>query len=144
IIALKTTYNGLPELKSVYEYNVIWDNEVDYGFGSAYRLLTPTSFDSIQIDRYDYVIFIGTLQQSGNYWNVIVDGATRIGSISFPYQDLTPFIDQKVVVEGWFCGISGSQYMNIVLKKIYGASGDGGTEDIIPGDDIVELPEIPE
>ena len=87
---------------------------------------------------------MGTLQQSGNYWNVIVDGATRIGSISFPYQDLTPFIGQKVVVEGWFCGISGSQYMNIVLKKIYGASDDGGTEDIIPGDDIVELPEIPE
>ncbi len=144
IIALKTTYNGLPELKDVYEYNVIWDNEVDYGFGSGYDLTSPTSFDTIQIDRYDYVIFMGTLQQSGNYWNVIVDGATRIGSISFPYQDLTPFIGQKVVVEGWFCGISGSQYMNIVLKKIYGASDDGGTEDIIPGDDIVELPEIPE
>ena len=82
-----------------------------------------------------------------SYWNVVVDGATRIGSISYPLQDLTPYVGQKVMVLGWFCGLStsgGNTYMNVMLRKILTPSEDGGTEDIIPGDDIVELPEIPQ
>ena len=34
--------------------------------------------------------------------------------------------------------------MNVMLRKILTPSEDGGTEDIIPGDDIVELPENPQ
>lgn len=147
IVALKVTYSGLPELKEVYAYEVLSAEEKDYGYGTGYDLRDPAFFDTVQIDRYDHVRFVGTLQQNGNYWNVVVDGATRIGSISYPLQDLTPYVGQKVMVLGWFCGLStsgGNTYMNVMLRKILTPSEDGGTEDIIPGDDIVELPEIPQ
>ena len=97
-------------------------------------------FDSFYWDRYDYVKFIGTLEYTGTYWNVNVDGATaHVGSIMSPDQDLTAFIGKKVLVGGWFCGFSGSngKFLNIVLREISEPSTDGSTEDVTPGDDLL-------
>ena len=85
------------------------------------------------------VSVIGTLEHTGIYWNVNVEGATaHVGSIMFPDQDLTAFVGKKVLVGGWFCGFSGSngKYLNIVLREISEESTDGSTEDITPGDDL--------
>lgn len=146
IIAEKTTYRNLPELKNISSVSILKDVEYDYGYARYYNLINPEYFANIYIDRYDYVKMAGTLDNTNGYWNLLVDGVdTRIGSIEYPIQDLTEFVGKKVVAEGWFIGFSGTnnKYLNIVLKKIYEPSGDGSTEDVTPGDDIVTLPEIP-
>lgn len=144
IVAEKTTYNGIPELQYVQSCTIIDATEADYGYGSYYNLSNnPTLFDNIQIDRSDYVVFIGTLEQNGNYWNVKVDGATRVGSINYPLEDLTPYVGKRIYVGGWYCGISGNgKYFNVMMREIIPENTAGDLEDIVPGGDIVELPEI--
>ncbi len=139
VLAYKKTYNGLPELYDVQSIEVVDSSEIDYGYSRWYDLTTADAFANIYINAYDYVKYIGTLEQSGTYWNVKVDGVdSRVGSISYPVQDLTPYIGKKVLVEGWFTGYTGGgKYVTTVLKHISETKGDGSTEDVVPGDDIV-------
>ena len=139
VLCEKTTYNSLPELKNILGITVIDAGERNFMYNQYFDLTSSADFDSFYWDRYDYVKFAGTLENSGVYWNVNVDGATvHVGSIMFPDQDLTAFVGKKVLVGGWFCGFSGSngKYLNIVLREISDESTDGSTEDITPGDDL--------
>lgn len=139
VLCEKVTYNSLPELTNISSITVIDASERNYMYGRHYNLTNAADFDSFYWDLYDYVKFDGTLEHSGIYWNVNVDGATvHVGSIMFPDQDLTAFVGKKVLVGGWFCGFSGSngKYLNIVLREISEASTDGSTEDVTPGDDL--------
>lgn len=137
VLCEKIMYNGLPELTNISKITVIDAGERNYMYGQYIDLTSSADFDSFYWDRYDYVKFIGTLEYTGSYWNVNVDGATaHVGSIMFPDQDLTAFIGKKVLVGGWFCGFSGNKYLNIVLREISESSTDGSTEDVTPGDDL--------
>lgn len=137
VLCEKVTYNNLPELTNISKITVIDAGERNYMYGQYIDLTSSADFDSFYWDRYDYVKFIGTLEYTGSYWNVNVDGATaHVGSIMFPDQDLTAFIGKKVLVGGWFCGFSGNKYLNIVLREISESSTDGSTEDVTPGDDL--------
>ena len=137
VLCEKVTYNNLPELTNISSITVIDAGERNYMYGQYIDLTSSADFDSFYWDRYDYVKFIGTLEYTGSYWNVNVDGATaHVGSIMFPDQDLTAFIGKKVLVGGWFCGFSGNKYLNIVLREISESSTDGSTEDVTPGDDL--------
>lgn len=139
MIAKKVTYNNLPELTEINAIQVLDNQVADYGYDRYYNLSDPQAFDNVQIERYEYVKFVGTLQKSGNYHNVIVDGATvRQGSIEYPLIDLTEYYDKKVSVEGWFIGFTGGgKYLKIVLRGIGLIDDSGSTEDVIPGQDIV-------
>lgn len=70
----------------------------------------------------DYVKVIGRLSESGDYYNLDIDGATVIGSITYPAStsQLSPFINKKVVVEGYVTGITGksTKYLNIMMTDI--------------------------
>lgn len=137
VLCEKVTYNNLPELTNISSITVIDAGERNYMYGQYIDLTSSADFDSFYWDRYDYVKFIGTLEYTGSYWNVNVDGVTaHVGSIMFPDQDLTAFIGKKVLVGGWFCGFSGNKYLNIVLREISESSTDGSTEDVTPGDDL--------
>ena len=140
VLCEKIMYNGLPELTNISSIKVIDADEYNYMYGQYFDLTSSADFDSFYWDRYDYVKFIGTLEYTGTYWNVNVDGATaHVGSIMFPDQDLTAFVGKKVLVGGWFCGFSGSngKFLNIVLREISEPSTDGSTEDVTPGDDLL-------
>lgn len=139
LIARKTTYNNLPELTDIRSVEVLSDDQYDYGYNGYYNLYDPEAFLNFNLDSYAYVKFAGTLKKSGNYYNVEVDGVTeRIGSIEFPTQDLTEFLDKKVSVEGWFIGFASSgKYLKVVLRSIAFVDDDASTEDVVPGDDIV-------
>ena len=141
MIAEKTTYNNLPELTNIQDFVVSDDSEYDYGYKYYYDLYNPASFANFDTDRYEYVKYAGTLEKSGSYYNVVVDGVEgRLGSIEYPIQDLTEFIGKKVSVEGWFIGFSGGgKYLKTVLRSISLIEDDGSTEDVTPGDDIVVM-----
>lgn len=137
VLAEKITYNNLPELSNIEFVEVLSDQERDYGYNYYYELYTPEAFDNTEITDYQYVKFAGTLKYTGIYYNVEVEGATRVGSIEYPLMDLTPYFDKKVSVEGWFIGYtSQGKYLKVVLRNIATIDSSGSTEDVIPGDDI--------
>lgn len=137
IIAEKTTYNNLPELHKIELVNVLDDQEYDYGYYYYYDLNTAEAFDNTEITAYKYVKFAGTLRYTGQYYNVEVDGAARMGSIEYPIEDLSPYYDQKISVEGWFIGYSGAgKYLKVVARKVELVDDSASTEDVIPGDNI--------
>ena len=138
ILAEKTTYNNLPELKNLEVVEVLNDREHDWGYDRYYDLYNPEAFDSIEITSYQYVKFAGILRYTGQYYNVEVEGANRVGSIEYPLEDLSPYYDQKVSVEGWFIGHTGTdKYLKVVARKVELVDDSGSTEDVVPGDDIV-------
>ncbi|MGM9736667.1 MAG: BACON domain-containing protein [Candidatus Cryptobacteroides sp.] len=79
-----------------------------------------SSFDSFSSSTVKYVSYVGTLVQSGNYYNVNVDGATtNTGSILYPVQDLSAFISVPgVTYTGYYVYTSGGKYINIVLTDV--------------------------
>ncbi len=79
-----------------------------------------SSFDSFSSSSVKYVSYVGTLVQSGNYYNVNVDGATtNTGSILYPTQDLSAFISVPgVTFTGYYVYTSGTKYINIILTDI--------------------------
>ena len=89
---------------------------------------TPILLDGDACDSYlsevtvDYVKVVGTLSESGDYYNLDIDGATVIGSITYPanLSQLSPFVNKKVVVEGYVTGITGksAKYLNIMMTDI--------------------------
>ena len=113
--AIKKTYNGVPELDGVDKYK-----KVSSGTTMTYpepRDITAT-FDSYTASVAEFISFTGTLKKSGNYYNVNVEGATKFtGSVANPTG--TPAIDglaDKVVTfTGFYNGVSGGKYHNIII-----------------------------
>jgi len=119
--AVKTTYNGVPELKDIESVFVDSEgNEVSY----------PNATDiTADIENYaastaEYVKLSGTLAVSGNYYNITldnVDASVKQGSIANPIDELDAksFDGKKITVTGYFNGISGKgKYVNVIATKI--------------------------
>ena len=68
-----------------------------------------------------HISFEGILTQSGNYFNVIIDGADFTGSLSnvIDPSALADYVDKKVVVTGYYCSTtSQGKYFNIMYTDI--------------------------
>lgn len=109
----EATYNGLPQLSNP-STTVVSSGTATYP--------TPTVLDAAAFDKYDtgfgFVKFTGTLVKSGNYNNIEVAGATRKGSISYAVDDYSEFNGKNVDVTGYFVGISGNIYFNVIVTDI--------------------------
>jgi hypothetical protein len=134
VYASKTTYRGLPELENVARFKVL--NGDPLKFDLTPIDLSSSDFENFSSGGYDYVKFRGHLSKSGSYYNVNVDGVTRIGSVANPLMDMTDYVNQDVVVEGFFCGLNtdknGKEYFNIVATRLnvvasFSASIEGAT-----------------
>ena len=92
-----------------------------------------STFDTYTSDAREYVTFTGTLNISGNYYNVTVDGATAVtGSIIKPNEDLSALNGKTVTVTGYYLyHTSQGKYLNVIATKV---EGEGGV-DPGPGDD---------
>ena len=86
---------------------------------------TSTVMSGAELDNYvnnpdiKYVTFTGDLTISGNYYNIVVDGMTRQGSISYPVAGLVnPDLNgKKVDVTGYLIGGS-SKYVNVMAVSV--------------------------
>ncbi|MBO4769013.1 MAG: hypothetical protein J5495_05720 [Bacteroidales bacterium] len=110
----EATYNGLPQLSNPTTTVLSSGNPVTYP--------TPTVLDAAAFDAYDtgfgFVKFTGQLVKSGNYNNVNVEGATRKGSISYATEDYADLNGKNVDITGYFVGISGNIYFNVLVTEI--------------------------
>ena len=81
-----------------------------------------TALDAAAFDKYDtvfgYVKINGKLTNSGDYYNIKVTGAGRTGSLSYPVSVDAALVNKYVDVTGYFVGISGSSYFNILVTDM--------------------------
>lgn len=124
------TYGGLLQFDKT--ATVTASNEtktVEYG--------NPTVMSGADLDSYVnapeimYVSYEGALSISGNYYNVIVEGATNVqGSISYPTEDmksqLAPLSGKGIKVTGFLIGKpnSNSKYANTMITAVSATGND--------------------
>lgn len=137
LVAEKGTYGEHADLTNIRSVDIIDASVQDWTATHLVDLSkNPTAFDEFAYDRPVFVRIKGTLEKNGEEWNVVVDGATRKGSIEFPAWDLSVHIGQTIIVDGWYVGGTTST-LSVVERYIsYGDVDGGGTEDVVPGDDI--------
>lgn len=108
------TYAGLDQINDPKTTVVSSGNSVTYP--------SPTVLDGAAMDKYNtgfgYVSVTGNLSKSGNYYNLDVKDASRTGSLSYPVNVPDNLIGKTVDVTGFFVGISGSIYFNILVVDI--------------------------
>ena len=97
----------------------------------------PEVLDGAALDAYlaapaiKYVQYTGTLNISGYYYNVTVDGAaTAVGSIQYAPEGLVDadLNGKKIVVTGYSIGFSGGKYVNTMGISVVAAENEGGDE----------------
>ena len=122
-------YNGLKQIASPVVTVLSSDNVVD--------LPAPKVIDDLDAyasDKVELIQYVGTLKVSGNYFNVEVAGATKMGSIQYPIDtDAMKAFDKKLVTAtGFFTGISGSstKYVNMMSTSV--EEKEGNVFDVTP------------
>ena len=137
LVAEKGKYGEHAELTNIKSIEIIDDSVQDWTATHLVDLSkNPTAFDEFAYDRPVFVRMRGTLEKNGEEWNVVVNGAKRKGSIEFPAWDLSGYIGQPIIVDGWYIGGT-TNTLSVVERYItYGGVDGGGTEDVVPGDDI--------
>lgn len=95
-----------------------------------YTMPAPRQLDGAAMDAYltaPYIALVsyeGTLNIDGNYYNVIVDGAsTAQGSLSYPENMDAALNGRTVAVTGYAIGVSGSRYFNTMVTSVEGVGG---------------------
>ena len=92
----------------------------------------PTIMDAAAMDAYltapgiQYAQYTGTLNISGSYYNVNIEGATTaVGSISYPNEGLVDanFNGKAVTVTGYLIGASSNKYVNTMAVNVTLAEG---------------------
>ena len=120
INAVKTTYNGVPELTDVSA--VFVDSKGNAVSHPDAKDITSQA-GTYAASEAEYIKLTGTLSISGNYYNLLLDefpDGSRQGSIVSPLDDLgiKAYDGKKITVTGYYNGISGSKYINIVATKV--------------------------
>ena len=113
--------------------------------------LTATELDNVasaESVTVGYVKLTGTLSLSGTYYNLTVNGAQAIGSITYPVasdaEALTALNGKAIEVIGYVTGVTGTaqKYVNILAISVSEADVSGGGD--TPVDPPVNPPEEPE
>ena len=90
----------------------------------------------------------GDLAVSGNYYNLTIEGATIIGSLSYPLnkEEVNAFNGKTIEVTGYITGTSGSdKYLNILVLDITEVEGEdpenpgGGDDPVVEEKTIAEI-----
>ena len=133
VTATRGEYGGVAQLTNVTDVTVnSKGNTVSY---PTAKDITST-FDSYKSDTREYVTFKGTLNISGNYFNLNVEGASTVtGALVKPNEDLSSLNGKVVTVTGYFLYFaSNGKYLYVIATEIKGEGGDtppgpGGDDD---------------
>lgn len=83
-----------------------------------------SSFDTYDLTKIQYVSVSGNLKIDGNYYNIIVDGATKTGSLQYPLDsfELSKKDGVACTAKGYLLGTTtskaGAVFVNIMLIEI--------------------------
>ena len=95
---------------------------------TEYIYENPKALDGVSLDSYlklskidpKYVSVSGELSQNGSYFNLKVDGANALVSLSYPKtpSELSNYVGKDIVVTGFITGATSSKYVNILFTNI--------------------------
>lgn len=136
----------IPDVRAGYTVTVSGDTTVyggakQFGTSATYEIKNtdisghknpePVVLSASQLDAYGtaevvtplFVKVTGKLQVSGNYYNILIDGATIIGSISYPIEEFKAFLalldGQTVDVTGYVTNSTGGgQFLSILTAMV--------------------------
>ena len=120
--AVKTTYYGLPELKTVTNMEVTsHENAIPR---TALTDITST-IDTYTSSDTDYITVTGTLAKDGSYYQVTVPGATKYASPMYLYGiDPSALVGQQVVLTGYFNTVHSKGYVQVIATEIKAADAN--------------------
>ena len=116
-----SSYSGLMQFPNSSEVILLERN-------NSFAFPTPVNMTGAELDSYmdapsvKYVSYKGKLTISGNYYNIVVDGATRQGSLSYPIAGVvdTNLDGKEVMVTGYLIGGS-SKFINTMVTSVVAA-----------------------
>lgn len=144
---------GVGDTVSVSGKTALYGNLIQLGTDSVVTLVsegsytqpTPETMDGAAFDAYvngtpplaiKYVQYTGTLDISGSYYNVTVDGTTVKGSLSYVPDGLvnTALNGQPIIVKGYTIGTpnTNKNYLNTLAIEVTAASSDPVILDVTP------------
>ncbi|MCQ2138185.1 MAG: hypothetical protein MJY60_05720 [Bacteroidales bacterium] len=110
----KSTYNNLPQITK--------PQTTIKSSGNAVSYPAPTVLKGADVDSYStgfgYVTVTGVLVKSGNYYNIEIPDSKRTGSIAYAAADYSSLVGKTIDATGFFAGISGGSYFNIVVSEV--------------------------
>ena len=112
----------------------------------TYSYPTPTFYTASMVDAAaasttpataTYVSIKGELSISGNYYNIIIDGATAQGSLYTPIESLQSKLvnGETYTFTGYFTGVTNSKYFYLVLTDVQSEGGNNNPGGDTPGGD---------
>ena len=116
---LDADYYGLPEIKSVASCKVT-------SSGNTVPYTTLVELDKDNIDGYDctvaadYIAVTGTLEKSGNYYNVRPEGSARYARTDYLVSSIDPsgYVGKTVTMKGYFNTLhSTNNYLKVVVTE---------------------------
>ena len=109
-------FNDMAQITSPIVVSTVSHSEVSY---PEPEILGADAADALVASpEQKYIQFTGMLNISGSYYNVTIDGASSVGSISYPADDLSEYDGKAVTITGYFNGVSGGRYLNILYTEI--------------------------
>ena len=111
-------FNDMAQITSPIVVSTVSHSEVSY---PEPEILGADAADALVASpEQKYIQFTGMLNISGSYYNVTIDGASSVGSISYPADDLREYDGKAVTITGYFNGVSASstKYLNILYTEI--------------------------
>ncbi len=101
-------------------YEKVESVTVEYGEAKELTAADCDAYATLEKVTVEYVSFVGTLSVSGGkYFNVRIDGATIIGSLTYPadVEAVKALNGKKIVVTGYVTGVT-SKYLNIMFTEV--------------------------
>ena len=131
-----SVYNRGFQLTDNASLSVVGNSNVEYPQPTVYTgAMVDAACNGTDNFQASYVQIEGKLSVSGNYSNIIIDGANNQGSLYYVTDDLKNQITngQSYKFNGYFIGVSGSttKYFNLVLTSVSqaGSTTPGGGSD---------------
>lgn len=129
VSGVKGNFGGMDQIGVPVEYEVTGNESVEHPSPVVYE---GAELDGIsdEYERPAYVQYSGKLNVSGDYYNVIVSGASVQGSVAYPDDELKDMLaglnGEQIVVTGYYIGTTGSgKYVSTMAVSVErAAEGD--------------------
>ncbi|MGM9737906.1 MAG: BACON domain-containing protein [Candidatus Cryptobacteroides sp.] len=123
----RAAYGGLPQISKLADATSLTVEVLSSGNSftlPSAKALSGTEMDSYTNTKTELVSFEGQLIKDGNYYNIIVPGATKKGGAQYPEESLglDSFLNANVKVTGFVSAIQDA-YLNLMVTSVVASSG---------------------
>jgi len=120
VTGTSTVYGLAKQFGQGSTYEVIESVTVDHGQAKELTAADCDVYAGLEIIAPEYVKVSGVLAVSGNYYNVTIEGATVVGSITYPINadEVKALAGKTIEIVGYVTGFSGGKYLNFLALEV--------------------------